>query len=132
LERQIEEQLLAGPALVDLLLDGSVVVRAVLDRVVEDGRVRRESRDREVVDVARQRAVLQEVASDVVEPDALALVVQRRRAFHAVISRERVKDPEGAAGSTGRGRAEARVRSRGDAQAGGGAGAPRRAHGQYA
>ena len=56
LERQLEEQLLARLALVELLADRGVVGGAVLDGVVEDRRVRGEPRDRQLVDVALERA----------------------------------------------------------------------------
>ena len=50
---------------------------AVRDRMVEDRRVRGQPGDRQLVDVALQRAAGQQVAGDVVEPEALA---QRRAA----------------------------------------------------
>ena len=53
-----------------------VVVGAALDRVVEDGRVRGQARDRQLVDVARERAAGEELARDVVEPEALAELVE--------------------------------------------------------
>ena len=53
-----------------------VVHGAVLDRIVEDRRVRREPRHRELVDVALQRAAVQQLAGDVVEPQALAEIVE--------------------------------------------------------
>ncbi len=53
-----------------------VIHGAVLDRIVEDRRVRGQPRHREIVDVAFQRAAVQQLAGDVVEPQALADVVQ--------------------------------------------------------
>src|SRR5262249_37459472 len=100
LERQLEEQGFARLPLPHLLLDGGVVRLAVLDRVVEDRRVGGQPRHRELVDVTRERTVLQQVPSDVVEPETLALVVERRRGFHTVISRDMVKGREGWAVAT--------------------------------
>ena len=66
--------------------DRIVVGAAVLDGVVKNGRVGRQSSHRKFGDVVRQRAVLQQVASDVVEPETLASVVERLCGFHAVVS----------------------------------------------
>src|SRR5262249_36092227 len=56
-----------------------------------DRRIRREPCHRELVDVARERAVLQQIARDVVEPETLALVVERSVGVHAVISCDRCR-----------------------------------------
>ena len=56
LERQLEEQLLARLEVLEFLADRGVVGGAVLDGVVEDRRVRGESRHRELVDVALERS----------------------------------------------------------------------------
>ena len=69
-----------------LLADGRVVGRAVLDGVVEDRGVRREPRDRQLVDVLLERSAVEQVAGDVVEPDALAEVVEQLCRFHRVNS----------------------------------------------
>ena len=82
LERQLEEQLLARLAGGRQRADRDVVVGAVPDRVVEDRGVRRQPGDRELADVARERAVREDPAGDVVEPEALASVVQPLRRFH--------------------------------------------------
>ena len=50
--------------------------RAVLDGVIEDRRVRGEPGHRELVDIALQRAAIQQLTGDVVEPEALAEVVE--------------------------------------------------------
>src|SRR5262249_33073890 len=63
-----------------------VVGRAVLDGVVENRRVGRETGHRELVDVACERAGLEQVAGNVVEPDTLTSVVERLRGFHRVTS----------------------------------------------
>jgi hypothetical protein len=69
LEREFEEEGLAGLASCRLLADGRVVAIVVLDGMIEDGRVGREPSDRELVDVALQAATRDETASDVVEPE---------------------------------------------------------------
>jgi hypothetical protein len=53
-----------------------VVGAALADRVLEDRRVRGETGDRELGDVARERAVVEHLARDVVDPQALPEVVQ--------------------------------------------------------
>src|SRR5262249_57519873 len=63
-----------------------IVSRAVLDGVVEDRRIGRETGHGELVDVARERAGLEQVAGNVVEPDTLTSVVERLRGFHRVTS----------------------------------------------
>src|SRR5213076_2472788 len=84
LERELEEELLAGEPRRGLLADGRVVVVAVLDRVVEDRRVRGEPRDRQLLHVPGERPAGEEGARDVVEPEALARVVQPLRRLHRV------------------------------------------------
>src|SRR5262249_49240413 len=86
LQRELEEQLLPRLALRELALDRAIVVAAVLDRVIEDRRVRGQPRHRELVDVAAQHARLQQVARDVVEPEALAEIVQDASGLHAFTS----------------------------------------------
>ena len=82
LERQVEEERLPRPARAQLLADGRVVLRAAADRVVKDGRVRGETGDRELLDVPAETSTPEETACDVVEPDALAGVVQPSCAVH--------------------------------------------------
>src|SRR5215467_2297794 len=83
---QLEEERLPRLALAHLLPDGRVVGRAVLDGVIENGGIRGETGHGELVDVALEGAVLQDVAGDVVEPEALAQVVQQLCRFHGVTS----------------------------------------------
>ncbi len=61
---------------------GRGVVPALWDGRVEDRRVRREPGDRELADVSRERAAAEQRARDVVEPDALAGVVEPLRRLH--------------------------------------------------
>ena len=65
-----------------LLADGIVVEVGILDGVVEDRGVRSEPRHRKIVDVAAERPARQEPAGDVVEPEALAEIVQLLRWLH--------------------------------------------------
>ena len=67
-----------------LLADRGVVGGAVLDGVVENRRIRGEPRHRELVDVALERAAIQQVPCDVVEPEALAQIVKQLCRFHRV------------------------------------------------
>src|SRR5207249_4753153 len=82
LERQVEEERLARPARAQLLPDGRVVLLPTADRVVEDGRVRGETGDRELLDVPAETSTPEESARDVVEPDALACVAKPSCAVH--------------------------------------------------
>ena len=75
LDRELEEQRLALDPGRRLLAD-RVVVEAAADRLVEDRRVRREPGDRVLVDVALDHAVVEHLAGDVVEPEALTEVVE--------------------------------------------------------
>ena len=89
-DRQLEEDPLLGvgaDALAGLgggadLGDLLVVGVAAGDRLVEDRRVRGQAGDRELVDVALQGAVAQHRAGDVVEPEALAQLVQSCGCLH--------------------------------------------------
>ena len=81
-QRQLEEQRLARLAFLQFLADGVVVVVTVLEGVVEDRGVRGEPRDRELLDVAAERAAGQQTAGDVVEPEALAHFVEFLGRFH--------------------------------------------------
>src|SRR4029453_2513099 len=86
LERQLEEQILAALSRRQLLADRGIVGGAALDRMIEDGRVGREPRHRELTDVARQRTVIGDPARDVVEPQALPQIVEQCSCFHRVTS----------------------------------------------
>src|SRR6266567_7853199 len=85
-QREFEEEFLPRLAFRELALDGVVVIAAVLDRVVEDRRIRRQSGDRELVDIAAEHARPQQVARDVVEPEALAQIMQDSSGLHAITS----------------------------------------------
>ena len=80
-ERQLEKQPLSRLALLELVADRGIVGCAVLDRVVEDRRVRGQPGHRQFVDVALKRAARQQFAGDVVEPDALAQIMELWVAF---------------------------------------------------
>ena len=82
LECQLEEQILARLTLVELFADRRVVSGAVFDGVIEDRRIRSEPRHRQLVDIALERAAVQQIACDVVEPETLAQVVEQLGCFH--------------------------------------------------
>src|SRR4029077_12119081 len=82
-ESKSKEQLLRGFPLGCLVQDVAIIIRAALDRVIEDCRIRRKSRDRKVVDVPPQRAAFQQIAGNVVEPETLAELVERLRWVHS-------------------------------------------------
>ena len=83
LEEQILGRLLAGRALGNVV----VVIGAVLDRMIEDCRIRGQPGHRKFVDVALERAAVHKAASDIVEPEALTAVVECLCWFHRVDSR---------------------------------------------
>ena len=71
LDRQFEKELLIRLALPYVLADGRVIGLALGNGVIEDGGIRGEPGDRQLVDVALERAARQQIAGDVVEPEAL-------------------------------------------------------------
>jgi hypothetical protein len=73
---------LAGFLLRGFFADRIVVVVAVFDRVIENRRIRGESGDRKLIDIFFEAAAIQQCARDVVEPDALATVMQDLCWFH--------------------------------------------------
>src|SRR3546814_18005849 len=76
LQRQLHEQRLVALPGGGLLADAGVVGAAVADRLVEDRRVGCQPGDAVLVDVALQRAVVEDLAGDVVQPEALADVAR--------------------------------------------------------
>jgi hypothetical protein len=86
IQRELEEEFLSRLAFRELAFDVVVVIAAVLDRVVEDRRIRRQPGDRELVDIAAEHTRPQQVARDVVEPEALAQIVQDSSGLHAITS----------------------------------------------
>ena len=86
LQRQVEEQIFAAHAGLDLLGDRRVIGRAVLEGEIEDRRVRGQPGHRKLGDIFLQGAVVQQVAGDVVEPNALAEIMEFLGGVHAAIS----------------------------------------------
>jgi hypothetical protein len=83
-ERQFEKQLLPRLALLELLADRGVVGSTVLDCMVKDRRVRGQPSHRQLVDIAPEHPAGQQVTGDVVEPDALAQIMELLRCFHCI------------------------------------------------
>ena len=77
-----EEKRLARYALFYFFADRRVVRRAVLDGVIEDGRVRGQPCYRQLGYVLLERTAVQQVACNVIEPNALAQIVQQLGCFH--------------------------------------------------
>ena len=65
-----------------VLPDVGVIRSAVLDRMIENRGIRGQSGHREVVDVLLQCAVIQQITSNVIEPDTLAEFLQTFRTLH--------------------------------------------------
>ncbi len=82
LDGQLEEQLLTRFARLELLPYGSIIGSAFRDGLLEDGRIRGQPRHRQLGDVSLERAGRQQIASDIVKPDALAKVVQQLCGLH--------------------------------------------------
>src|SRR5215210_3812299 len=72
---ELEEEILAGEARRGTAVD-RVVVGAALDGQIEDRGVAGEPGDRKLFDVTPQGAVLQHLPGHVVEPEALAQIVE--------------------------------------------------------
>ena len=83
-QRQLEEEGYGRDPVSDLRADRRVVGGAVLDRVIEDRRVRGETGHRQLVDVPLERPAIQQVAGDVVEPQTLAQLVKPLGCLHHV------------------------------------------------
>jgi hypothetical protein len=84
-ECQFKEQWFTRFPLRESLLNRRIVSPAVLDGVVENGRIGGQTRDREFIDVAFERPSVEQIAGDVVEPEALAEVVQLSGRFHSYL-----------------------------------------------
>jgi len=69
-ERQLEKDGLSRLALLRPLGNASVVCLRISDRVIEDRRIRGQPRYRQLLDVALESTAVEQVSSDVVEPQA--------------------------------------------------------------
>jgi hypothetical protein len=81
---QIKKKSFAGFSLCEFLANRDVVGSAVFEGVIKDRRVGGQSGHREFVDVTFKRAAVQQVTRDVVEPEALAQVVQQLCRLHNI------------------------------------------------
>src|SRR5262245_28169117 len=90
---QLEEEIFAALTLRDFFANRGIVGRASLDGTLKNGWVGRETRDRQILDVVLESARVQMVTRDVIEPDALAQVVEQLSRFHAVTSGIRTQPP---------------------------------------
>ena len=66
----------------EALADRNLVGGTVLDCVIKNGWIRGQPSHRQFVDVAFECATVQKVARDIVEPEALAQIVQELVGFH--------------------------------------------------
>src|SRR5437867_10662685 len=71
LQRDGKKQFFGGTGLVRMKADRRVIRCAVVDSLVEDGGVRRQSCNRELVDVTLELSAVQKIAADVIQPQAL-------------------------------------------------------------
>src|SRR5262249_6747510 len=98
-DRDLEEALLRRRARPRQLGDLVVIRVAGADGLVEDRRVRGQAGHVQLVDVALERAAVEQLAGDVVEPDALAQLTQREGRLHGMSPRGSrrgmgVRDPD--------------------------------------
>ncbi len=84
LDRELEEERLAVEPGRCLFVD-RVVVATAGDRLVEDRRIRRQPGDGVVVDVRLELPGVEQLAGDVVEPEALPQLVQRFGGVHVLL-----------------------------------------------
>lgn len=73
---ELEKDFLGGLILSELLANCGTVSRAVPNRVIEDRGIRCESRHRQIVDVMLQHTAIEQIARDIVEPNALSQIVE--------------------------------------------------------
>jgi hypothetical protein len=78
---EVEEGLLGRTLRVEPA-DGRIVSIRPRDRPFEDGRIRGQSGDRQLARVAANRSLLEQIAADAVEPDALAVLPKRLESAH--------------------------------------------------
>ena len=81
---ELEEELFAGETGRGLGMD-RVVVGAALDGLIEDRGIAGEAGDRKLFDVIPKGAVLQQLPGDVVEPEALAQVMESFGGVHGYL-----------------------------------------------
>src|SRR5262245_30552924 len=84
LKGQLKKQLLSGLTVTKPFADRSIVRAAILDRVVEDRRIRSEPGYRKLIDIALECPAIDEVARNVVQPQALTQVVKQLSCSHFV------------------------------------------------
>ncbi len=82
LQGELEEETLRRDPLLEALADLIVVPVRARHEALEDGRIRGEPRHGEVAGVVGERAVAEHVATDRVQPDALACVVELLECRH--------------------------------------------------
>ena len=76
LQCQFDEQAFTGLPRSRLLANAGVIRLAAADRAVEDGWIRGRPGDRQLLDVAAEGALIEQLAREVVQPEALTEVVQ--------------------------------------------------------
>ena len=76
LNSQCEKKLLADQTPPQFLGDGGIVEVSLLDGVVVDRGITRQTGDRQATDPISQRAIIKQAAGNVVDPEALPQSVQ--------------------------------------------------------
>ncbi len=76
LQSQVKKECLVRFALAQLFADCGIVSTTVLDGMIENRGIRSKPRHRKFGDIALERAAVQQIACDVIEPDTLAQIVK--------------------------------------------------------
>ena len=85
-QRQLEEKFLPRFALLEFLANRSIVIRAVLDGMIEDGRIGCQPGDGQVVDVAQRSVPLFRRARVILSSQRLSKIVEFFGSFHRILS----------------------------------------------
>ena len=82
LQRKFQEQIFTRDVLFELFSNGNIVNHAVLDGMLEGGRIKGQARHRKFINGVFELAAVQQVTSDVVYPQTLPKFVQLLGCFH--------------------------------------------------
>src|SRR5262249_55089114 len=82
LDCQLEKQCFTRKARSDEPANFRIVRSAMSDRLIEDRRIGSQTRNRKVLNIALKGACIEKIPCNVVQPDALPLVVERFSSFH--------------------------------------------------
>ena len=87
-QSKFEKQSLAGFSFGELLPDRIIIGVTVFNGVIKNCGVRREASDGEFIPVALERTAIEEISCNIIQPEALADVVELLRRFHSFVAGE--------------------------------------------